>query len=135
MAKSAKAKCPKKDPRRPFDPAIFRKAAAIAEKYQIVIWKEGGYYYGHGVELPNSYGGGKTIAACAAETREAFIVTVATLLEHGDEVPSPTEDVRTKQVIVRVTSLEKLQLEAMAKQRGFRGVSDYVRSAALGGYR
>ncbi len=134
MVMSAKLKNSKKDPRRPFDPEILRQAAAIAEKYQIVIWKEDGYFYGHGVELPHSYGGGKTIAACAAETREAFVVTVATLLEDGEDVPPPaTEEIRSEQVNVRLTALEKLKLEAAAKQKGFRGVSDYVRSAALGG--
>ena len=101
----------------------------------MVIWKEDGYYYGRGVELPHSFGGGKTVVACAAETREAFVVTVATLLEDGEDVPPPaTEEIRTEQVNVGLTSEEKLQLESAAKQKGFRGVSDYVRSAALGGF-
>jgi predicted RNase H-like HicB family nuclease len=136
MAVSAKSKSSKKYPHRPFDPAILRRAEAIADKYQLVIWKEEGYYYGHGVELPNSYGDGKTVAACAADTREAFVATVATLLELGEEPPPPAiEEIRSEQVNVRLTARERLHVEAAAKQKGFRGISDYVRSAALAGYR
>lgn len=136
MVTSAKSKNSKNDPHRPFDPKILRQAAAIADKYQLVIWKEDGYYYGHGVELPTSFGDGKTVAACAADTREAFVATVATLLENGEEPPPPAiDEIRTEQVNVRLTACEKLQLEAAAKQNGFRGVSDYVRSAALGSNR
>jgi predicted RNase H-like HicB family nuclease len=130
---SVKSKSSKKDLNRPFDPKILRQAAEIAEKYQMVIWKEDNYYYGHGVELPRSFGGGKTVGACVAETRQAFVVTVATILEDGEAPPpAAVEEIRTEQINVRLTAREKLQLEAAAKQKGFRGVSDYVRSAALG---
>lgn len=129
---SGKSKRSKADPRRPFDPAILRRAKVIAEKYQLVIWKEDGHFFGHGVELPNTYGDGKTIEACAKDTREAFVYSVATLLEHGEDPPPPAlEEIRTEQVNVRLTAREKLQLEAAARQKGFKGVSDYVRSAAL----
>ncbi len=132
MSMSGKLRKSKVDPHRPFDPAIVREAKAIADRYQLVIWKEDGHYYGCGVELPNSFGDGKTIDACASLTREAFIYTVATLLEHGKKVPPPAiEEIRTEQINVRLTSREKLQLETTAGQKGFKGVSDYVRSAVL----
>jgi predicted RNase H-like HicB family nuclease len=132
--KSSESGSAKSDPRRPVRRTTLHNAAAIAERYQIVLWKEDGYYYGRGVELPHASGGGKTVEACVAETREALVATVATLLEDGDEPPPPAvEEQRTEQVNIRLTAREKLQLEAVAKQKGFRGVSDYVRSAVLEG--
>jgi predicted RNase H-like HicB family nuclease len=132
MVTSGKSKSSRPDPRRPFDPRILRQARQIAKSYEVVVWQEEGYYYGHGVELPTSFGGGKTVEACVKDTREAFVLTVAVLLEEGKAPPPPArEEMRTEQVNVRLTAREKLQLEAAAKQKGFRGVSDYVRSAAL----
>jgi uncharacterized protein (DUF1778 family) len=37
----------------------------------------------------------------------------------------------TEQINVRLTPEEKLLLEEMARSKGFRGISDFVRSASL----
>ena len=33
-------------PDRPFDATILKRARAIAQKYQVVLWKENGEWYG-----------------------------------------------------------------------------------------
>jgi predicted RNase H-like HicB family nuclease len=107
------------------------RARPIAEKYQMVIWREDDEFYGRGVELPNSYGDGKTVEECANSTRESFVATVASLLQDGYEPPSPaTEGKRDQQINIRVTSEERLLLETKARQSGASGISEYIRSMA-----
>jgi uncharacterized protein (DUF1778 family) len=58
---------------------------------------------------------------------------VAYLLEEGQRPPtSAREGTRTAQVNVRLTAEEKVLLEATAKRKGFSGLSDFVRAAAIG---
>jgi len=121
---------------RPFDPAIWREAKEIAQRYRMVIEFEDGDYYGTGVELPGVMADGPTPAACHKATTEAMTVMVAYLLEQGEEPPAPaseSEEMRSEQVNVRLTPSEKMRLERRAKRAGFRGLSDYVRTKALGG--
>jgi predicted RNase H-like HicB family nuclease len=107
------------------------RARPIAEKYQMVIWREDGEFYGHGVELPNSFGDGKTVEECANSTRESFVATIASLLQDGYEPPYPaTEGKRDQQINIRVTSEERLLLETKARQSGASGISEYIRSMA-----
>ena len=124
----------RKDVRRPFDPALLARAREIAAGYQIVVWFEDGEYYGRGVELPWSFGDGPTPGECVAQTREALVTTVATMLEDGEPPPPPaSEQKRTEQINLRVTAEERLRLEALAKQHGFKGVGDYLRARGLAG--
>jgi len=117
---------------RPFAADVLRRARAIAERYQVVVWHEDGDFYGRGVELPLVMADGRTADACVAATRAAFVAAIATLLEKGAVVPPPaSEGVRTEQVNVRLSAEEKLALETSAKQQGYRGLSDFVRAAAL----
>ena len=128
-AKSAKSS---KAVRRPFDPEILRRAGKIAQEYQIIIHFEDGEYYGRGLELPSVMNNGKTPDECVSATRDALTTAVAFMLESGEVPPPPASDnKRTEQVNVRLTAEEKLMLEEAARNRGFRGVSDYVRTASL----
>lgn len=121
-----------RDPARPFDPAILAKARKIAADYEIILWTEDGEWYGRGLELPHTYGDGKTPTACIASVREGLTLTVATMLEDGDKPPAPARSgERTEQINVRLTAAEKALLENRSRAGGFRGVSDYVRAAAL----
>jgi hypothetical protein len=61
---------------RPFSPAILKRAKALAERYQVVMWLEDGEYYARGVELPGAGGDGKTPDECMASTRESFIALI-----------------------------------------------------------
>ena len=117
---------------RPFDPEILRRARSIAEKYQIILQYEDGEYYGRALEMPHVMNDGKTPDACVAATRDILTTAVAYLLETNQTPPTPSADnLRTEQINIRLTREEKLLLEQMARRKGFRGVSDYVRAASL----
>jgi predicted RNase H-like HicB family nuclease len=120
------------DPARPFDPAILARARTIAERYQIVLEHEEDWWYGHGLEQPESGGDGATPEAAVADTREALVAMTAYMLEKGERPPAPAkEGRRTEQVNIRLTAEERLHLESRSQAQGFRGLSDYVRAAAL----
>ena len=120
------------DPARPFDPAIMAKAKKIAADYEIVMWFEEGRWYAHGLELPHTYGDGKTPAACIASVREGLVLTVATMLEDGERPPTAARTgERTEQVNVRLTAAEKALLESRSRAGGFKGISDFVRASVL----
>lgn len=130
-AKNAKG-ADKNDPRRPFDPAILKQAKKIAADYEIVMWFEDGEWYGHGLELPHTYGDGKTPAACIASVRQGLVLTVATMLEDGERPPAAARaGERTEQLNIRLTAEEKALLENRSRAGGFRGVSDFVRTSVL----
>ena len=128
----AEGRAPKSDPARPFDPSVLAEAKKIAADYEIVMWFEDGEWYGRGLELPHTYGDGKTPAACIASVREGLVATVATMLEDGERPPAPGRGAeRTEQVNIRLTAAEKALLENRSRAGGFRGISDYVRASVL----
>jgi predicted RNase H-like HicB family nuclease len=107
-------------------------AKKIAQQYQVIVSHEEGQWYGRGLEMPRVFGDGKTANQCIENTKEALAVAVAFLLEEGQRPPTPaTEGRRTMQVNVRLTAEEKALLEVTAKRKGFSGLSDYVRAAAI----
>ena len=119
---------------RPFAPKILAEARALADRYQVVVWFEDGEYHGRGVELPFTFGGGKTPGACVENTRRGFVLDAASMIEAGETPPAPAaEGKRDQQINVRVTSEEKLILESAARRAGAAGLSDFVRSRALAG--
>jgi predicted RNase H-like HicB family nuclease len=121
-----------KNPRRPFAPVVLAEARGLADQYQVVMLFEDNCWYGRGLELPLVFGDGATPEACIKDTRQAFVLAVATLLELGERPPAPaTSGHRTEQVNVRLTAEEKLLLEASAKRKGFSGLSDFIRAAAV----
>ena len=129
---SAKSKKSAKAIDRPIDAGVMAKAKAIAQEYQVILACDDGHWYGRGLELPNIHGDGKTAGQCVENTREAFGGWVAYLLEEGQRPPTPArEGTRTMQVNVRLTAEEKALLEVTAKRKGFSGLSDFVRAAAM----
>jgi len=122
---------------RPFDPQILRRARKIASKYRLIIEPEEDLgYLASAVELPNVWGDGKTAEKCIRDVREALTTVVAYMLEQGQEPPIPSvERKRQEQINIRVTVEEKLLLEEAARSRGFRGVSDFIRTATLAAVR
>lgn len=117
---------------RPFDKSVLAKARRLAEQYQIVLKYEDGEWYGHGLELPGARGDGKTPAGAVSDTREALVTMVAYMMEAGQAIPAPaSEGNRTVQINIRVTQEEKALLETKSRAKGFRGLSDFVRTAAL----
>jgi predicted RNase H-like HicB family nuclease len=129
---SAKSKKSAKGLDRPFDAATMAKAKKIAERYQVILTCEEGHWYGRGLELPNIHGDGRTVGQCVENTREALAGWVAYLLEEGQRPPAAAQEgTRTMQVNVRLTAEEKALLESTAKRKGFSGLSDFVRAAAI----
>ena len=118
---------------RPFDPAILDQAKEIVFRYRLILepHEELGFM-GTSIEMPLVFGDGTTPDACVRETREALISAIATMLEKGEAPPAPsTEELRTEQVNIRLTPREKLLLEEAARSKGFRGLSDFVRTTTL----
>ena len=117
---------------RPFSPDVLKEARKIAEGYQVILNREEGHWYGRGLELPNVFGDGRTVNECMKDTREALCGAVALMLEQGQRPPSPAQaGTRTAQVNVRLTAEEKALLESTAKRKGFSGLSDFIRAAAI----
>lgn len=117
---------------RPFAAGLLKQAKAAAARYQIILQFEDGAWYGRGLEMPQVFGDGATPEACIKNTREALTAAVAYLMESGQRVPAPAESGRRdEQVNIRLTTEEKLRLETSAKNRGFSGLSDFIRAVAV----
>jgi predicted RNase H-like HicB family nuclease len=117
---------------RPFAAKLREQAAALANEYQIILTSEDGQWYGRGLELPHVFGDGSTPEKCIANTRQALTAAVAYLLEQVQSPPLPAKQgKRTTQVNVRLTAEEKAILEGTARRKGFEGLSDFLRAAAL----
>ena len=117
---------------RPFDPAVLSHARSMVGDYRLVLEPDEELgYIGSSIELPTVFADAKTPDACVKATREALTVAVATMLELGKRAPSGRRQ-RTQQVNIRLTPDERLALEEAAARQGFKGVSDFVRTAALG---
>ena len=117
---------------RPLDKEILRRARSIADRYQIILQFEDGLYYARGLELPTAMNHGRTPDECVKATRDILTTAVAYLLESGEAPPAPaSENKRSEQINVRLTPEERLLLEEAARSKGYRGISDFVRSASL----
>ena len=121
---------------KPFAPKVLAKAAKLAERYTVIMALEeddtGQFYFGRTLEMPFVMADGKTRAECMEQVLEATTFAIASTYEESEVPPQPaTDEKRSAQVNVRLTAQEKFRLEAAARQAGFRGLSDFVRNAAL----
>lgn len=117
---------------RPFAADVVKRARKIAERYRIILRHEDGEYYGQALELPGAMNDGRTPAECLENTIDIVTTSIAEMLERGEVPPSPASDERRdEQVNVRLSKLEKLAFEEAARSRGFRGLSDFMRAAAM----
>lgn len=117
---------------KPFDKKVLAKAKKLAAQYTIIIRFEDEAYYGRTLEMPYVMADGPTPEACMAEVLQATVAAIASTLEASEQPPQPASDEkRSAQVNVRLTQQEKFRLEEAARRAGFRGLSDFVRSAAL----
>ncbi len=129
---SAGSRSSDKSPDCPFSTEIETRARRLADRYQIVLAFEDGEWYGHALELPGVFADGATPDQCVANTREALTAAVAVMMEEGDAPPAPArQGVRSEQVNVRLTPEERALLETRARQKGFRGLSDFIRAGVL----
>jgi predicted RNase H-like HicB family nuclease len=118
---------------RPFPPEVFKKADAIASAYKLLLEPQhGGEFVGRALEFPTVFERGGSAEECVRNTRQALSVAVAAMLELGQRPPMPASEAgRQAQINIRVSLEEKERLAESARQAGFRGVSDFVRAAAL----
>ncbi len=117
---------------RPYSAKIVKDARKIAAEYQVVLHLEDGKWYGRGLELPHVIANGKTAEGCIADMRQAMCAAVALILEQGLRPPVPgRQGMRSEQIEVRLTAMEKAVLETAARSRGYRDLTDFVREAAL----
>src|SRR3954469_21271790 len=120
---------------RPFEPKVWQQAHRLASRYALILEPEPDVgYVGSAVELPNVFADGRTAEACVRETINALTGVVARMLETGKTPPTPTADAeqRDVQLNIRVSAREKMLIEKNAKAKGFRGISDYLRTVAVG---
>ena len=116
---------------RPFEKKLLAEATQRAEAYSVTLHQEDGDWYGTITEMDNVMNHGRTPTAAVKAAREMLVTVLAFMAEEGQTPPPPMSDVRDRQVNVRVSGYEKQRLERSAKAAGFRGVSDFVRHAAL----
>lgn len=118
---------------RPFDPRVLARASALAAQYKILLEPDAeAGFAGRALEMPECVGVGKTADQCVSATRDVLTSGIATMLEAGDVPPMPSaQGLRQQQINIRVTPEEKLMLEEAARSKGFRGISDFVRSATF----
>lgn len=106
----------------------------MADRYRIVMEREedadAAGYFARAVEFPTVFASAGTPNECEVKIREMLTIAVATMLELGDSPPLPASK-RRVQINIRLSGDEKLVLEESAQQAGFRGVSEFVRFAAL----
>ncbi len=116
------AKAESLDPARPFDPAVLKNAARIASHYTVLVSPEPDVgYLGRILEMPYVMADGKTRNECSDQTLEAATTVVASMIERGEAPPAPASDEkRSEQLNIRLSAMEKLQLESAAQQKGFR---------------
>ena|SRR5688500_6150840 len=120
---------------RPFEPGVWSRAREIAASYSLILEPDPDVgYVGSAIELPNVFADGKTADACVRETLAALAGVVGRMLELGHTPPAPAKDAeqRDVQLNIRVSAREKILIEKAAKARGFKGVSDYLRTVAVG---
>lgn len=110
------------------------RARDLASKYHLVIEPRPGLgFIGYSLEQRGVFGDGRTPEACVRAVLEAQAGMIAAMLEAGETPPPPlTEGKRAAQINIRVTPDEKLLLEHAAHERGFRNVSEFLRTTALG---
>lgn len=141
MSKKSKRSAPLRKPElaldRPFARDVWSRAERTAARYGFLVQphKELGFF-ARGLEMPYVMADGTTPEACVRSIREALTVATATMIERGEELPVPAdESARREQIRIRVTVEEKLRLEEAAQSKGFRGISDFVRSTTLSSLR
>ena len=111
---------------------VLAKARKIAATYQIIIEPDpDAGYVARSLQLPGVLADGPTLVQCVKGIAFALETVIAAMLEAGKTPPAAPTGTRSEQVNIRLTTVEKHQLESEATRGGFTGLSDFVRSVAL----
>lgn len=118
---------------RGFAPQVLARATELAGAYAFITrTSPEGEFLAEVLEFPGVLGVGASRELAFKEAHELLITALATMLELDEPLPAPASDnKRTQQVNIRLTDLERLRLETLARRQGFRSLSDYIRAAAL----
>jgi predicted RNase H-like HicB family nuclease len=117
------------------DSRCLKRAEEIVTNYRVVIERDERGYVGKAIELPTAYGWGRTADECLSDTLKNAAVLAALLLQERCVPPRAGEMPLDNKVHFRLTTDEKLILEAEATRLGFKGVSEYARSVLLAKHR
>ncbi len=118
---------------KPFSKSVLCRARKYAKNYILVLEEhERLGFTASCVEIPTVFADGKSANKCVEAMRKALTYAIATMIESGDTPPFPSTDKkRVVQVNVRLTYEEKLLLSSKSKSRGFKGLSDFIRTSVL----
>ena len=120
------------------NPALDARAKEIASQYRILIDgpSSDGWYTGTAVEMLMVSGLGQTIQACYDRTLRNLTLGVRLMLEEGQKPPRPSQPTqRTEQLNLRVSGEEKLLITEAAREGGFAGASDFIRTTVMSALR
>lgn len=106
------------------------RAAELAGRYRVVLERTADGCVARGMEIPTVVASGATPDECERKVREMLALAVASMLEVGETPPLPAGE-RRVQVNIRLSEDERWALEEAVQRQGFRGVSEFVRFAAL----
>jgi len=110
--------------RRPFAPAVVRRAREIVDGYQIVVRVEDGKFIGRGQDSPECIGIGPTAAAAVDQTRAAMVAGSRSCSNAaGPRRPPRSNGPGRSRSISHLSAEEKMALDTAARQHGFRGAA------------
>jgi predicted RNase H-like HicB family nuclease len=115
------------------DAATLHRAEEIANRYTVLLEPhERRGFMARCLEFPTVWALARTESACVKKIRHAPTGGVAFMLHSGEAPPLPASEARRdQQVNIRLTAEERELLENFAKRRGYRGIPDFMRTAAL----
>jgi predicted RNase H-like HicB family nuclease len=118
---------------KPFSKLTLKRSQKIAKTYHLVLEEHDRLgFTASCVELPTVFADGKSANECVRTIQKALTYAIATMIELGNTPPKPfSDEKRDAQVNIRLTYEEKVLLSGVSKNRGFRGLSDFVRTSVL----
>ena len=122
------------DVREAFPSEVWEKAEHLSKRYRVSIDSDpDGGFLGSSQDFQRIFAEGKTPQACFSAAQTLIAVSIATMLANDQRIPEPIgSGKRDRQINFRVSGEEKARMEAARKRRGFEGMGDFVRTAALG---
>ena len=130
---TSKAKGKSVDLDAPFNEVVLGRSEELAKSYHLMLEKHDKLgYTASCVEFPTVFADGKSPDECVSAIQTALTFAVATMIESGDTPPEAfMEEKREVQVNIRLTYKEKVLLSGASKDKGFRGLSDFIRTSVL----
>lgn len=113
-------------------PELVQRARDIVQNYSMFISphsKKG--FRGRSVEFPEILVHAPDRASCLKKLEQVLTQVVLTVLKDGGTVPRPSDGRMTEQLNFKLTFDQKLLVENLASQRGFSGLSEFIRDLVI----